>query len=143
MGLDVETKALLRAMETAVGTLARMPDMLRQALTDHQWSRIPLFVDEFAYSANQGVGVPLVVTPQFDSLELIESVVAIVPAGATASVQLGLKQLTLGAGVTVMAPVKLLLQRTDTRAITLQGGGGPCSLWLTGEQLPTFGVLGR
>lgn len=131
------------ALQAALDLLAQQPNALRQALADHQWSTISLMVDEFAYAANQATGAPLTVAAQTSGLELITSVVACVPAGATGLVQLGLMAIPVGAGVTIVAPVQKLLGATDARALTLAGSNGPAALWLTGQQMPTYGVLAR
>jgi hypothetical protein len=115
---------------------------MRQATLDKQWAEIPLTVEEFSYSAAQAQNVPLTVAAQTGGLELIGSIVATIPAGTTGLVQLGSLVIPIPAGVTTIAPVRRLLNTSDTRSVTFTGTAtGPCSLWLTGQQLPTYGVL--
>jgi hypothetical protein len=124
-----------------VAQLAGLPSALRQHVADELWARIPVTVDESAFQNLAAAGV-LTVTPQFQTYEMIESVVAIVPTGATGTVQLGATLLPVGAGVTVITPVRKMLGSSDVRSLTIAGGGGPSALWLTGTQAPTFGVIG-
>ena len=120
--------------------LADLPAALRQTLADHLWSEIPLAISESVYAAAQAANVPLAVNAQTSGLELVESIVACVPSGATGLIQLGSTFLPVGQGITVIAPVKLPLGTSDTRTLTVTAQG-PTALWLTGRQQPTFGVL--
>lgn len=122
--------------------LDRMPSVLRQGIADEIWAKLPTHIDEFAFSAALAAGVPLVVAPQYSTFELITGVVVAVPTGATALVQLGSMVLPFGPGVFALTPVRKILGPSDTRTLTLAGGGGAAALWLTGEQQPTFGVIG-
>lgn len=133
----LKTQAILDRM-------TELADGLRQALSDHLWASIPQHVVEHAYSAAQNPGVPLNVAPQTANLELITSVVAVVPDGMTGLVQLDDLNIPCSAGVNTFAPVKKLLTTRSLRSITLAGdGAGPVLLWLSGEQLPTFGTLAK
>ena len=136
---DTERAALLSALER----LAGMPDAVRQAVADQQWAEIPLTVTEAAYAASLAAGVPLVAPAQTGGLERIDSVVVSVPVGATGVVQLGSVLIPVGAGLSVIAPVRLLLGTSDVRQLTLSGTAGAASLLLCGAQLPTFSVLAR
>lgn len=134
------TDSLLRE---AIDKLSGLPEALRQTLTDHQWSTIPLYIDEYAFAQALAAGSPLDVSAQTSGLEEVTSIVAVVPAGATSAiVQLGLMQIPVSVGTTVIAPVQKVLGTSDIRRLTFNGGaGGPAFLWLTGQQLPTYGVL--
>lgn len=139
LNATVDVAAELGRIFDQIGAL---PAALRQGVVDELWSRIPTDVDESAFSANLGIGVPLSVAPQYSTLELVTSIVACVPTGATGLIQLGSMVLPVSAGTTVICPVRKLLGANDTRALTLAGSAGPAALWLTGEQAPTFGVIG-
>lgn len=135
----VVDRSLLQAI---LDRLATMPDGLRQALTDQKWAEIPFSVTEAAYNPAQAAGAPLLVKSQAGVLELITSVTACVPAGATGIVQLGSIVLYVPAGVTTLAPVNILLATSDTRSLTVSSAG-PTSLLLTGSQMPTFGTAAQ
>lgn len=130
------------ALREIMARLEGLPSALRQGFTDELWSQIPALVDESAFNPALAIGVPLTVTPQYSTYETITSVVACVPPGATALVQLGSMTLPLWAGVTVMTDVRKMLGTAETRTLILAGAPGPAALWLTGQQTPTFGVMG-
>lgn len=123
--------------------LAKLPNAIRQAVADQVWASIPLTVRESTFSANLAAGVVLPVRPQTNGLELIESVVVSVPAGATGTVTLADLTVPVPAGVTVLAPVRVILGASDVRSLVIAGGTGAACLWLSGHQLPAFGVLAQ
>lgn len=129
----------------ALQQLAQLPELLRQTLTDHQWSTIPLTVEEFASLPAAVAGSVLSPQRQVDSLVLIQAIIVIVPTGAVGTLQLGNTfQLAFPAGVWPLPGISKLLQSSDIRSLTITGGaGGPAAVWLMGQQLPTFGVLGK
>lgn len=138
----------VQLLQAALDRLSGLPEALRQTLTDHQWSLIPLFVDENVYAPAQPSGSPLYVKAQTSGLEQITSIVATIPEGATGTIQLGSMVIPISEGTTVIAPVQKLLATSDTRCVTFIAGdgqpsAGPCALWLTGQQLPTYGVLAK
>ncbi len=133
------------ALRMVLDRLAGLPDAVRQAVADAAWAAIPLTVSEAnsAVLTNGGANPTLTLNRQVDGYFLVESVVAIVPAGATATVILGSLTLPVPAGVTSLPKLALTLAAGDTRSITLAGAGGLTALILSGRQMPTFGVLAR
>lgn len=136
-----ELAALRELSHNIVMQVNQIPEKTRQALTDHQWSTIPLYVSEKAFNAALGVGVPMIVPPITSGLEVITSVVASVPTGATGLITLGDLQLPIPAGLSIITSVQFTLLSADVRSLVLAGGGGAAALWLTGQCLPTYGVL--
>lgn len=131
-------------LSVVIERLSGLPDALRQTLSDHQWSVIPLTINEYSYAAALVAGAPLVVNPLSTNLFRVQLIVATVPTGATGIVQLDDLKIPVGAGVTTIpAPgdAGMILSQGSTRGITIAGANGPASLWLSGVQLPTYGAL--
>lgn len=133
-----DTNELLRQI---IAKLAGLPAQLRQSAADAAWASIPFTIQEWAWSQNLAAGVALPAAPQTAGLELIQSIVVSVPTGATGIVQLGINQLPVPAGVTVIAPVAFPVSSTDVRSLTIAGGAGAAALILSGTQQPTYGAL--
>lgn len=128
-------------LEEIMGRLAGIPDAVRQTLSDHQWAQIPLAINEYRYLASLAPGTPLTVLPQTGGLEQIQTIVASVPSGATANIQLHDLVIPVGAGVTVIQGICMILDQSSTRTLLTATATGPASLYLAGQQLPRFGVL--
>lgn len=133
-----DTAELLRQV---IAKLAALPAQLRQSAADAAWASIPFTVQEWAWSQALAQGGVLAASPQTAGLELIQSIVVSVPTGATGVVQLGINQLPVPAGVTVIAPVAFPVGSSDTRSLTITGGAGAAALILSGTQQPTYGAL--
>lgn len=129
-------------LQQILNGIDRMPAALRQGVADEIWARLPSVVDESQFVAALAPGVPLVVAPQYGTYEVITCVVASVPTGATGLVQLGSTIIPVGAGLSVMPHTRKILAQSDVRSLTIAGATGAAALWLTGEQQPTFGVMG-
>lgn len=123
--------------------LSELPGTLRQGFVDDLWQHIPAYVSEFGFNAGAVAGTVVAAPAQYSTLEIIRSLVAVVPAGSTGLVVLGSLQIPLPAGVTSLAGFNHPMAPTDVRTLTISGGaGGAALLWVTGEQAPTFGVMG-
>lgn len=121
----------------------RLPNAMRQTLAERQWAAIALTANEYIYTPAQGIGQvnAALITPQYSQQVMYHSIVAVVPAGATGLIQLGSLTIPVSAGPTVITPVEMQLGPGDTRSLVLATAAGPSLLWLTGQQLPTSGVL--
>lgn len=133
-----DTNELLRQV---IAKLSALPAQLRQSAADAAWTAIPFTVQEWAWSADLADGATLPAAAQTAGLELIQSVVVSVPTGATGVVKLGINQLPVPAGVTVIAPVAFPVGSSDTRSLTVTGAAGAAALILSGTQQPTYGAL--
>lgn len=109
----------------------------RQAVVDQLWATITSYIVETAYSPNAAAISPDVAS---SNLWMVTAVVATLPANATGLLQLGDITIPLGQGVTILAPVGILLTQTSTRALS-STVAGPISLTLTGQIHPTRGTL--
>lgn len=139
MGLMTEAEEhLFRSVLDAVG---RLPNQMRQKLAQSQWESIALTVDESNFSGALAIGGTLGLQPQFSQQVLITSIVAVVPPGATGTIILGGVTIPVLAGTTVIAPVQKQLGPNDVRSLTIAVAAGAAMLWITGQQLPTSGVL--
>lgn len=139
MGPSVVDDVTRKLLQQTLDRLADLPNGLRTALADHQWAQIALYVDEFA-AGTVAAGGAVQVRAQTAGVELITSVVASLPTGAAGTITLGVMTIPVGAGVTVIAPVQKILGTSDVRSLTSTAAGA-AFLWLTGQQLPSFGVL--
>lgn len=113
----------------------------RKQLIDQLWATIPEYVREQNYNPDLAAGVPMEVHPAFTDLVLITSIVYNIPQGATGIIQLGELAIPVSPGTGIFAPVEVMLQQTDTRAITIATASGPVTLILLGRRLPTTGVM--
>jgi hypothetical protein len=122
--------------------LSGLPGALRQTLDDSLWQSIAADDYESSYSASQTKNVALVVQPKSTLIFRVECIVATIPSGATGTVQLGDVVIPIGQGLTAINGLRLQLAQGSTR-IVQSDTTGPCSLLLTGLQLPPYGVLSR
>lgn len=137
---DVISQVERDALQSILDQLRTLPDALRQTLADHLFTLIPVPIDEFNASDSLAAGTALELVPQTQGLEVINSVTACVPAGATAVLVLGSQRLFLPAGITNLTGLQKTMFTSDRRALTCTVTG-PAALWLSGEQRPTYGVL--
>lgn len=123
--------------------LTRLPDALRQTLTDKLWQTIPSYVEEFGRNDAWSTTSPVVQWPcEFYELIIVERVVVSIPSGSTGTLQLGGHVFpNLPAGITNLSLGKLL-DGTAARTLTLvTGAGGQATVALYGHQLPTTGSM--
>lgn len=121
----------------------KMPDMLRQAITDQLWGDIPVTINESAFNPNLSIGGNVQAGAQTGFLELITWIGVAVPTGATGTLQLG-NTFQFGpfpAGITVLPHMRCLLGPSDKRQLTIATAGGAAAIWLMGEQRPQIGVM--
>lgn len=127
-----------------VNALERMPNQLRQVLADHQWSSIALDVKEKAQHPNLVANQVLFVPRAFDTLVRITTVLVILPGTATGgTLILGDNTIPLVNNPFLLTPVNFDLSSNDARSVVYTGGGpGAAYVLLTGQQLPTYGLMG-
>lgn len=103
-------------LNDAVSVMARELILLRGAITD--MSRP---VDE----EMSGVGSPVQVKPDFDTVdEMITSILVTTPVAAFGvQLTIGNRTLQLPSGVVTLAPLSMLVSRTDQRILSWNGGG--------------------
>jgi hypothetical protein len=133
-------------LSAALDKLAGLPDALRQTLTDHLWSTIPVTVSEqLQLNTGGNVGATFNIAPQTSGLELITGILVIVPAAGAVNLQLASDLLLpCPAGSSIWTPVRKLLGPGDLRQVTVTTNcAGMVQCWLWGEQMPTYGALAR
>lgn len=116
-----------------IDQLSGLSSALRQTLADSLWQRIPAYVVE-ENSAQVATGATLAVSPTFMTGVKIERIAVSIPAGATATLQLGSFVFPVQGGVTNLQVCRLM-SGSDTRLLTLVTGSGLCAVGLYGEQL--------
>ena len=130
----------------ALRKLSGNVDALRQTLTDHLWSTIPVTVSE-SLQLNTGLaaGAQLNINPQTSGLELITGIFVSVPTGGAITLALASDLLLpFPAGVWPVTPVRKLLGPGDLRQVTATAlCTGMVQVWLFGEQMPTYGALAK
>ena len=104
----------------------------RAKLATDLWAGIPAVIDEYWSSPSS---LTAQVYPQTGNFETIETVVATVPAGATAVLQLGDRSYYLSEGVTNLMGLRVQLGPSDLRLLTVSLAG-PISLELCGRVSP-------
>ena len=113
----------------------------REKLATQLWARTPAYITE-KYDTPAAAALTTYTIPQAVSQPVvIESIVACVPG--TATLQLGDKVIYFGtSGTFTLAPLTLLLNPQDQRAVTTASGvTGALSVIMTGHQLPQWGNL--
>lgn len=128
-------RASRAALFRLTARLAGDPESLRAQLIDSQWATGALDLSEYAYSASQAANVPLLVQPRTINVFRVTTIVASVPTGATALVQLGDMSLPLSPGLSNPTDLRHQIGPADLRAITCSATG-PVALVLSGEQIP-------
>ena len=128
-------------LETILERLQGIPEAVRQTLSDHQWSTIPLFENEYLYLPSVAAGQSVKVQPRTTNIFKVETIVATLASGATGLVQLSDLVIPVQSGLTVITSSSMLLSETDTRSLLVAGTTGPALLWLSGQMLPPFGRL--
>lgn len=134
----------VKVLTEAVDQLAKMPGRLRQVLLDHQWASTALDVKERAQHPALTANTPLAIPKAFDTLVRITTILVILPTGATGgTLTLGSEQIPIVNNPFVLTPVNIDLNTNDNRTlIYTTGGPGPVYVLLTGQQLPTYGIIG-
>jgi len=123
------------------------------ALTERLAAEVPSLVCEFGYLASgtvitssyqsiNGVAYQPMSTmqPQTSDLEVIESIIASVPSGATGLLQLGAVTIPLSAGTTPLPFLKIRLLPYELRALS-STSAGPMAVVLMGHVYPTRGRM--
>jgi hypothetical protein len=121
--------------------LTYVGDALRQPETDRLWQSIPTFVIEYGNAPSLPAGGVLPIAPEFSDLVLIDKVGVFLPAGVTATLQLGSRIFPL-AGAQAWQCAELL-SATDTRSLTIgaTAATSPVAVVLYGRQLAPTGNL--
>lgn len=109
----------------------------RQALVNALWAQIPAEIAEYAYVAT---GTSVTTTPQVTELVRVTAVIASVPAGTTGTLTLGHLVLPVPAGLSVVGHLRLLVDASATRTLTVKTKGA-IALVVCGEVAPTRGVV--
>jgi hypothetical protein len=103
---------------------------LETALT----AALPRYMSAHAFDP---AGGNLIVRPMTHALERIDTVLVFLPTGSSAILQLRDLVIPVGAGITQLLDLGLLMHYRDPRTLTVSNSGGPGSLlYVAGQVMP-------